>query len=209
MNSIDKELIIQRYRERLAKYGQDIRTLASGNRERQLIRFQVLSEVGDLHNHSVLDLGCGFGDFYQYLKEKGTIVEYTGYDICPDLIKICKAKYPDAHFEAKDIQVDPVKQKFDYVVSSQTFNNKLMNEDNETLIRDILKRAYELSSIGVAIDMMSNYVNFKEEHLHYYSPEDIFRFCKTITKRVALRHDYPLFEFIIYMYKDFKGWATG
>ena len=37
MNRIDKELIIKRYRERLAKYGQSMGTLASGSKERQLI----------------------------------------------------------------------------------------------------------------------------------------------------------------------------
>ena len=209
MNKLDMELIIKRYRERLGKYGQDVKALASGNRERQLIRFEVLSRVGDLNNHSVLDLGCGFADFYAYLKEKGLKPDYTGYDICPDLIKICKTRFPEAKFKTIDIQETPVKKKFDYVVSSQTFNNKLTKEDNETLIRDIIKRAYELSNIGIAIDMLSNYVDFREEHLHYYSPEDIFRFCKTITKRVALIHDYPLFEFTVYLYKDFKGWASG
>jgi len=209
MNSADKELIIKRYRERLARYGQGIKALASGNRERQLVRFQVLSEVGDLNHHSVLDLGCGFGDFYQYLKDKGINVKYTGYDICPELIQACEAKHPDGHFEVKDIQVDPVKEKFDYVISSQTFNNQLTNEDNETLIRDIINRAYELSNIGVAIDMISSHVDFREEHLHYYNPEDIFRYCKTITKRVALRHDYPLFEFTMYLYQDFESWTSG
>ncbi|MFC1874502.1 class I SAM-dependent methyltransferase [Chloroflexota bacterium] len=209
MNSLDKELIIKRYRERLAKHGQDVKALASGNIERQLVRFQVLSEVGDLNNHSVLDIGCGFADFYLYLKEKGVKVDYTGIDICPDFIEICQARFPEAQFEVKDIQTAPGKRKFDYVISSQTFNNHLTNEDNETMIRDIIKRAYELSNIGVAIDMISNYVDFKEEHLYYYSPEDIFRYCKAITKRVTLRHDYPLFEFTIYLYQDFKGWVPG
>lgn len=208
MNKTDKDLIIERYRERLARYGEDIKTLASGVKERQLMRFKVLCEIGDLNNHSILDVGCGFADFYQYLQERGLKVDYTGYDICPDFIEICGKKFPEARFEVKDIQVDPVDQKFDYVILSQTFNNRLVEEDNETLIKDVIRKAYDLSSVGVAIDMLSTYVEFKEEHLYYYNPEEIFRFCKTITKRVALRHDYPLFEFTMYLYKDFEGWAS-
>lgn len=206
MNERDKDLIIRRYRERLAKYGKDIKTLASGVNGRQLIRFKAMSEIGDLSNHSILDVGCGFADYYQYLKERKLKVDYTGYDICPDFIEICRKKFPEARFEVKDIQVEPVDQKFDYVVSSQTFNNRLLKEDNETLIKDIIKKAYELSNIGMAIDMLSTYVDFREEHLYYYNPERIFGFCKSITKRVLLRHDYPLFEFTIYLYKDFEGW---
>ena len=54
--------------------------------------------------------------------------------------------------------------------------------------------------------MMTAYVDFREDRLFYYSPEEIFRFSKTLTKRVLLRHDYPLFEFTVYLYKDFAGW---
>jgi hypothetical protein len=32
-----------------------------------LIRFGVLSQVGNMDRSSVLDLGCGFGDFFDYL----------------------------------------------------------------------------------------------------------------------------------------------
>lgn len=209
MNKTDKGLIIRRYQERLAKHGEDIKTLASGNRERQAIRLKVLSEVGDLNNCSLLDVGCGFGDFYRFLKEAGIKVNYTGYDICPDFIEISKQKFPEAQFEVKDIQTDTIRQKFDYVVSSQTFNNRLVKENNETVMKDIIRKAYELSNIGVAIDMLSTYVDFREEHLYYYNPEKIFRFCKSITKRVLLRHDYPLFEFTVYLYKDFEGWPSA
>ena len=208
MNQVDKELIVKRYRQRLAESGNDIQTLASGNRERQQIRFKILSEVGDLNDHSVLDLGCGFGDFYQHIKERGIRVEYTGYDICPDFVSICKTRFRDARFEVKDIQTDRINQNFDYIISSQTFNNKLVHEDNKAVMTDIIHKAYELANIGVAIDMLSTYVDFEEEHLYYYNPEEIFRFCKSVSKRVSLRNDYPLFEFTIYLYQDFQGWRS-
>ena len=100
----------------------------------------------------------------------------------------------------------PIPEIFDYVVSSQTFNNRLAHEDNQTLMQDILRIGYEASEKGVAIDMFTSYVDFREDRLFYYSPEEIFRFSKTLTKRVLLRHDYPLFEFTVYLYRDFAGW---
>lgn len=206
MNEYDKQLIVKRYMDRLKKYGVDIKTLASGNIERQLIRFEVFSKIGDLTGHSILDVGCGFADFYQYLKHQGIKVYYTGIDICPAFIDICKERFPEASFEVKDIQKDDIGRKFDYVISSQTFNNKLQNDDNEVSIRDVIRKSYEICNIAVAIDMLTNHVDFREENLYYYSPEEIFRFCKTLTKRVLLRHDYPLFEFMVCLYKDFQGW---
>lgn len=208
MNQRDKARIISRYKERLQRYGEDIKALASGTYERQQIRFEVLSAVGEMEGASVLDLGCGFGDFYEYLTNRGLKVDYTGYDICPDFVELASAKFPQAKFEVRDIQVEGILRQFDYIISSQTFNNRLMHEDNFELMKNIITRCFEAHQKGIAIDMMTSYVDFKDDHLYYYSPEEIFNFCKTLTKRVVLRHDYPLFEFTVYLYKDFEGWRA-
>ena len=45
-----------------------------------------------------------------------------------------------------------------------------------------------------AIDMITSYVDFREDRLFYYSPEEIFRFSKTLAARAATPR-LPLFEF--------------
>jgi hypothetical protein len=116
------------------------------------------------------------------------------------------ARFPDARFEVRDVQADGIPEPFDYIVSSQTFNNLLTHENNLNLMLDVLRLSYLASRKGVAFDMLTTYVDFREDRLFYYPPEEIFRFCKSLTKRVTLRHDYPLFEFAVYLYKDFSGW---
>lgn len=207
MNEADKTTIKDRYRERLKRHGAGIQALASGTAERREIRFGVLAGVGDLEGASVLDLGCGLADFYAYLRERGVNVRYTGYDITPEFIELAAQRFPDARFEVRDVQADGIPEKFEYVISSQTFNNRLAHEDNMNLMLDVLRLSYEAGTKGVAIDMLTAYVDFQEAHLYYYPPEEIFHFCKTLTKRVILRHDYPLFEFAVYLYKDFAGWS--
>ena len=166
----------------------------------------MLAGVGDLNGARVLDLGCGLGDFYQFLIQRGIRPHYTGYDITPEFIEHAQARFPEAHFEVRDVQTEGIPEKFDYVVSSQTFNNRLAHEDNMKVMQDVLRIGYQASDKGMAIDMFTSYVDFREERLFYYSPEEIFRFSKTLTKRVLLRHDYPLFEFTVYLYRDFAGW---
>jgi hypothetical protein len=55
---------------------------------------------------------------------------------------------------------------------------------------------------GVAANMTTSYVDYEDPQLHYFSPENVFRHCQTLTRRVALRHEYPLYEFTIFLYRD-------
>ncbi|MFQ5874326.1 MAG: class I SAM-dependent methyltransferase, partial [Dehalococcoidia bacterium] len=191
MNDRDKARIVDRYRERLKTFGKDIKTLASGRLDRQRMRFEVLQQVGIRSGDSVLDLGCGFGDFYAFLLERGSQVEYVGYDICPDLVDVARQRFPGIEFEVKDIQEEGIIRRFDYVVASQVFNNRLEEDDNLEVVKDIIRQSFEASSQAVAIDMLSTYVDYREEQLYYFSPEEIFAFCKNLSKKVCLRHDYP------------------
>jgi SAM-dependent methyltransferase len=206
MKSSDKSRVIERYNQRLAEFGDDIRTLSSGTEHRRNLRYQVLCEVGLRDGVSVLDLGCGFGDLVRYMRDRGLDVEYEGCDINPSLIEIAQRKYPDETFFVADIQNDRLKRSYDFVLSSSAFNNIMEDEDQYVYAESIISRAFALSREGVAIDFMTNYVDFKAEGGFYYSPEHLFRAAKKLTKRVCLRHDYPLFEFCLYLYKDFSGW---
>ena len=206
MNKYDRKIIVKRYTKRFQKYGVDIKTLASGSRDRQVLRFKIFSEIGNLDGHSVLDIGCGFGDFYQYLKDQSIKIKYTGIDVCPSFINVCRQRFPEASFFVKDFQNDSIRGKYDYIVASQVFNNRLKIGNNERMMHRVIKKAFQICKAAVAIDMMTTYVDYREERLYYYKPEKIFQFCKTLTKRIILRHDYPLFEFMICLYKDFNGW---
>lgn len=206
MKSSDKREIIQRYNDRLKKFGATIDAIASGTEERHNLRFKISTEVGLQSGNTVLDLGCGLGDYYQYLLDNKFDIDYTGYDINPQLIQIARKRFPLAKFETKDITTEDFPD-FDYIVSSSCFNLPLREQDNYEFIGEILATCYRHANIGVSIDFNSCYVDFLSKEGFHYQPEKIFSMAKKVTKRVALRHDYPLFEFNIYLYKDFKGWA--
>ena len=208
MQESDKNRIIERYNARFAEYADDIRTLASGTEERRQMRFQILTEVGLESGASVLDLGCGFGDFYAYLKSRGLDCEYTGYDINPQLIEVARRKFPEGHFEVKDVQLEEF-SAFDFIISSSAFNLRLTGQDNYVFLADLLKTCYAHAQRGVALDLLTSYVDFESPEAFHYSPERVFSLAKKISKRVCLRHDYPLYEFCVYLYPDFAGWQTA
>lgn len=67
---------------------------------------------------------------------------------------------------------------------------------------------YAHALAGVAVDFPSSYADFSLPEAFHYSPERVFTVAKGFTKWVRLRHDYPLFEFCVYLYPDFEGWAS-
>jgi ubiquinone/menaquinone biosynthesis C-methylase UbiE len=207
MDPADRARIIDRYNERLARFGDDRRTLASGTEARHHLRFSVLREIGIESGCSVLDVGCGFGDFYGWLRDSGIEVRYLGVDINPSLLEIGRRKYPAARFLERDLQRDPIDERFDFVVSSSAFNLALEAGDNYAFAADMLARAYRCADRGVAFDFLSSYADFTTPEAFHYEPERVLAIAKTLTKRVCLRHDYPLFEFCVYLYPDFAGWA--
>ncbi|MCO5254561.1 MAG: class I SAM-dependent methyltransferase [Bacteroidetes bacterium] len=206
----DNQRIIEKYNKRIDEHGISIQALAGGVESRRQIRFETLYQCGIEKGNSILDIGCGFGDFYDFLNKnlgKGNF-KYCGVDINPRLIEHAQKIHKGATFLVADILNEEINGGFDYVVSSQAFNLKLYDIDNYSFVTKMLRKSYDIANKGVAIDFLTEYVDYKldENEFFYYSPEKIFSIAKSITKRVVLKHDMPVFDFCIYLYKDFDGW---
>lgn len=201
MNEEDRRLIVERYRRRLEEQGDDFWALASGSREHQMRRFRMLEDVGITSGCSVLDLGCGTGEFRGYLEGRGIQVEYTGYDISADLIELAASRYPDATFEVRDIQTDGCPRTFDLAVASQVFNNRLAHEDNMDVVTAVMRQLLGVVDHGFAIDFLSTFVDYREERHYYYDPAQLLEMAKGLSPWVTVRHDYLPYEFAIYVLK--------
>jgi len=186
----------------LEKFGVSHEATNWGSRKSQYARFDVLTAIGEINDKKILDVGCGLGEMYKYLKDKRKKVNYTGLDLCDEMIASAKTRFsrsPNAKFKTADILEMSISQKYDYVLASGTFNLNLKN--NEKLIRDVITRMYEMSKIGAGISMLSAHADFTEKFYYYYDPADIFKFCLTLCRKVVIRHDYMPHDFTIFMYK--------
>lgn len=201
MKEEEQRKLIERYNERLEKYGYDPKTLG-WYKGRQKIRFSVLTDIGDLNNCSILDVGCGFGDLYGYLINNRLDVDYTGYELNPKLVNIAKEIYPEAYFEVGDFEESNIKRSYDWVISSGIFNFILF--DNESYIKNMLNKMYHVCNKGVAADFLSIYVDYMDDESYHSDPSKIFKMCKELSKRISIRHDYMPYEFCVYLYKNDK-----
>lgn len=189
--------ILNHYNQLFKKYGLNSKSLGWLN-GRQSIRFKVINEIGNLNNSTILDIGCGFGDFFSYLKFRKIKSKYYGVDINSDFIEIAKKIHPDGFFEVRDLQKKRISKRFDWGVAVGITNHAV----TYLHLKNMLKEMFNLCRKGVAMDFISNYVDYKKKDIFYSSPEIMFKFAKTLTKRVILRHDYMPYEFCLYLYKN-------
>jgi SAM-dependent methyltransferase len=206
MKKKDIEHYIERYSERLEKFGYSPETLGWGKSGRQEVRFSVLAELAIKNpESSVLDVGCGFGDLYFFLKSNGWRGHYTGIDIVPGLLEEGRKKYPEIDLRQIDITSEEhseVLSDFDFVISSGAFNAKLEEENNDDHIRIAIKNMLAHSLIAVSCDFMSTYVDFKHPVAWHTDPCFIFNLCKNFSKRVVINHSYMPYEFSVTIFRQ-------
>lgn len=176
------------------------RVLNWGSKESQNLRFRVLAEIGLSKGSSVLDVGCGLGDFYLWQKNEGLDLNYCGIDITPDIIKSAQKNFPDIHFmvsDCKKLAKDVYTR--DYVVASGIFY--LRKHNPVSYMEETIAHLFNISRKGLAFNSLSSWGKSHDADGEFYAdPLQTLSFCRSITPFVAIRHDYHLSDFTIYMY---------
>lgn len=206
LDSDDVRSVVQRYQQRVVQHGISFDSLNSGSPEKQRIRHTIHASTLQGECPVVLDIGCGLADFYVFLQQQGRPCKYYGYDIVPEYIQSCAERFPEAIFKIHNFIEQGIEEEYDSIVMSQVLNNHFQNSDNIAVMKEALRIAYNATRISVSVDMLSTYVDFQNSEVFYYQPEEIFRFAKSLTPRVCLRHDYRPYEFCIQL---FHPEATG
>lgn len=196
----DSSLIAQWYQDRIRKYGTSFASLSAGNEQREAQRHAVHMSATFGEEPRLLDIGCGIGRFYSFLKNCGRKCSYTGYDLVPDYVQYCRATFSDIQVSERDVVECGIDGEFDTIVASQVFNHRYGGADNMEVMEYVLRQTFDHSTVSVSIDMLSTYVDYQEDYLFYYSPEQVLRLAKSVAKRVLLRHEYAPYEFCIQMF---------
>lgn len=204
MDPIDKIDLINKYAESYKKFGYSPKALGWDN-GRQDIRFLVLTSFfHDFSNKKVLDIGCGFGDLFRFIQQTFQVpFHYTGIDITPQLIKTAREIYPkdSANFIEADF-LEASLDSADLVLASGIFNHKLPSGQNLEFIEKVLTKAWSIAKEGLAVDFLSDKVDYRHEHTFHNSPEKMLELAYSFTRNVVIRNDYMPFEFALCMLKD-------
>lgn len=196
--------IIDYYSSKVLEHGPTSKGVDWNGLESQYLRFDILSKIiPKLDNISLLDYGCGYGEYINYINQCGyNNIEYTGFDLSSNMLSQAQDKFPNNIF----IDSLPSNAQFDYTLISGLFNIKLDStpEEWEDYIFRILDEVNLISKKGFCFNILTSYSDeeYKKDYLYYASPEKLFTYCKNnFSKHVCLDHSYPLYEFSIFVVK--------
>ena len=178
------------YQNNYDAYGVSAEGVAWDSSITQKRRFSaILSCLGELKNETLVDAGCGFGDFYLYLKEKNSLPKtYTGLDLCEPMVKEAKLRTG-----CKIVQRDILRQTIpvaDWYIASGSMN---LLTDLETHI--FIQRCFEKSRKGFVFNLLQG--KEREGNYSYWKPHDILDLCRTFSKNVRLKEGYMEGDFTV------------
>lgn len=160
---------------------------------------QFLRLLGQDRDASILDLGCGYGDFLSFLRAHGHRGPYQGWDVAEGMI----AQARKLHGEGPDRQfcVGATPDTMaDYAIASGIFNVRgdVPAPQWSAFVDSTIAQLASLARRGFAFNVLSlsSDPERRRPDLHYVDPAAMLAHLITHYGRsVALLQDYGLYEF--------------
>jgi SAM-dependent methyltransferase len=150
---------------------------------------------------SIIDLGCGFGDFLRFLRAEGYRGRFAGYDIAPEMIEKARELYGETEDRRWRIGAEP-DDAADFAIASGIFNVKgdVPNAIWTRYVRQTIDVLAGAGRHGFAFNVLSlsSDPERRRPNLYYADPADMLAYCLSRYGRsVALLQDYGLYEFTV------------
>jgi SAM-dependent methyltransferase len=177
------------YADSLRRYGDTAEGLHFQSVKTQLDRFRVLREClpEQLSDLSLVDVGCGFGDFLRYLQGQDAAPgRYIGIDIHERMVEIARER-TGAEILRADALCDPLPEA-DYYLCSGGMNTLTLQET-----RRFIERCYGAARRGYVFNILRG--ADASEVFNYRQPEEITAWAEELGADCRIVDGY--------MYQDF------
>lgn len=195
------------YNQKIVQYGACHKGVDWGTEEGQRLRFDIICRNLDINLlKSIIDFGCGYGEFYFFLKKLGFKGFYQGFDISYEMIQMAKQLHGNNSLDNMFTHQFSDIKKADYCIASGVFNIKLFSKDSDWqyFIEHNLSKINNISTKGFFFNMFSKLnLNCKVySDVYYADPKEIKKYClKNYSSKVLLFEGYYSNDFTIYVEK--------
>jgi len=180
------------YQKSINKYGISSLGVHWNSKHSQYKRFEILTKFikKDIKSSTVVDVGCGFGEYYKYLELNNMLPKkYYGFDCEKDMIDICQKRFPTHNFKQQNILTDNLIDA-DYYICSGALN--LLNLEE---IYTFITKCYKASNKA----FLFNFLKFRT--FNNVKTEEIILFCDYLSKQIKTKTGYLDNDFTIVMVK--------
>lgn len=185
----------------LSKHGNSFQSVNWGSQAAQKLRFKILLEpfAQEPEGTTLLDVGCGLGHLYSFLQEQNLKFRYYGIDAIEAMIQQAKEYHLEiaSSFEAAEL-AQKENDKYDIVIASGIF----FLACDETRMQNEITRLFSMCKRGVAFNSLSSWAGEKEPNEFYADPAKVLDFCRSLTPRCILRHDYMNHDFTVQLFRE-------
>ena len=195
----DEHRIAAFYNGLVDRFGHSPQASNASSRRSLEIRYRVLSEAADLRDKRVLGVGCAFGDMGVHLQQRFPGVQYEGIDVSPRMIEEGRRVHPGLDLRCRNVLDMPEQQAYDAILTEGIFY--LLGEDAERKMHTLLDKMFALTRGVLAVGTLSAWAPRQEAGEFYADPAALLAWCRRLTPRVVLRHDYLPHDFTVYLYK--------
>jgi SAM-dependent methyltransferase len=196
MNPIEKAIVLHYHRRRLDLA--PLQALGWRDVESQQRRFDVLCQVGDLNGCTVLDLGCGYGDFKPFLDQRYTDFTYLGVDQMAEFLTSAEARYgslPKTEFVQADF-LNAGLPASDYVFCSGALSYRSKSPDYPYALIGQMWRACRR---GLAFNLLDANHFAHDYVLCGQDPDAVHAYCRQLSPSAELVSGYLPDDFTILM----------
>ncbi len=190
-----RESYLKPYQEAVKRHGSSFEATLWGSRSAQLLRFDIMIDLAGFEDCTVLDIGCGQGDFAaRIIENQIPYKRFIGIDALPEMIEAASARnLARTEFHVKDILMDMDALGIgapDYICFSGTLNT--MEEDTA---RNLILAAFQAAAQGVVFNFLSNrhHARWADRALSPARRFDTvawFDWAMTLSSRVSFTQEY-------------------
>lgn len=200
------EPVLASYERRLEQFGADPRSAFWKNEEWQTRRYRNLSRLFEDDDRGggivVTDFGCGYGAFFDYLKDRPVMAgsRYIGIDMSERMLDEARTRIPDprARFERKLV----LTEESDYTFACGTFNMNLGADKAEwaDYVKASLQQIWSRTRKALGFNMLRPDAPERWDGLYYPDPAEYEAFCReALGRHVEMTIDRPLPDFTIFV----------
>lgn len=189
------EVLKKHYEPRIAKYSDNSKVLDWENEDAQYKRFAAMTDNIDLAGRSLLDIGCGCGDLYEWFERQNIDADYSGVDILDKMVDRAKETAPRAAFFCADIfdedfncRGELCRENFDITYTSGIFNLNVGN--NEAFLRKAIPVIAKMSKEAFVFNLLDPSSPDKDDDYFYFKPDAAIELASAFAERIELIQGY-------------------